>query len=510
MILQNKKALSPVVSAIILVAVTVAVAIAVTTWMGSMTISFMSTEELHIPECQWAPDVSYADLTVINSGTESATVSQVEVNGETANSISYPSGDSTLEAGETTTIRVTHSYSSSSKSEFVIITSAATKFVYIATSSSSSTVTQVDWIGDGSDGILLVSIENLIVNNYTYLTGNENSGETAITVYDSNGFGTDDEILIIQIQNSSEGEAGTYEYKQISQISGNDITLSSALDNNYFSGTFDQTGATITQIVRIPQYTSVTINSGSSITAFPWDGYIGGVVIFRAETVTIDNGGSIDVSEKGYRGGPYGPINNRDGYQGESYLGKGIGGAGYGLGKMNNMGGGGSYICGGGGEHGGGATDSDPWTGSGDTYARKGSEYGIGDLSKIFFGSGGGGQWNGNDPNPSDGGDGGGIIIVYADSIVASTDSFLANGQTTNGIQYGSYSYGSSGGAGGSIFLHATTIEGDSNFCRAVGGLGNHLPTRVGGDGGVGRIRLDYDTLTGTTFPSPGYAGPVS
>jgi len=342
------------------------------------------------------------------------------------------------------------------------------------------------------------------------LTGNENAGETTITVNDSNDFVVDDEILLIQIQNSSGGEAGTYEFKHISSIMGNEITLTSPLDNSYYSGSFDSVDATTFQIVRVPQYTSVIVDSGSSITAPAWDGYTGGIVVFRAETVTINNGGSIDVSEKGYRGGAYGPSNGLDGYQGESYLGKGIGGSSYGFGKMNNAGAGGSYICGGGGEYGGYATNSTPWDGGVDTYARKGEIYGTADLTKIFFGSGGGGQWNGGDPDPSDGGNGGGIIIIYANSIVAHTDSFLAVGETTNGIQQGTYTYGSSGGAGGAIFLYATTIQGETNFCRATGGSGNHLPQKAGGDGGVGRIRLDYAILDGTTTPSPEYTGSVS
>ena len=261
--------------------------------------------------------------------------------------------------------------------------------------------------------------------------------------------------------------------------------------------------------MRVPQYTTVTVNSDSSITSPAWNGYTGGIVAFRAETVAINNGGQINVSGKGYRGGLYGQSNNMDGFQGESYYGKGVGGSSYGLGKMNNQGGGGSYICGGGGEYAGGATNSDPWTGSGDTYARKGEIYGTADLAQIFFGSGGEGQWNGNDPNPSDGGTGGGIIFVYANLIAASTDSFVSNGETTNGIQYGSYSYGSSGGAGGSIYLYAPTIQGQTNFCKVIGGLGNHSPLRDGGDGGVGRIRLDYANLTGTTTPSSGYTGSV-
>ena len=47
-LLKSKKALSPVVAAIILIAVTVAVSIAVAAWMGSMTFTFMETEEIKI------------------------------------------------------------------------------------------------------------------------------------------------------------------------------------------------------------------------------------------------------------------------------------------------------------------------------------------------------------------------------------------------------------------------------------------------------------------------------
>jgi hypothetical protein len=499
--LENKKALSPVVAAIILIAVGVAVSIAAATWMGSISFSFMKVDELKVSSHTWASGNTYIDLVLKNLGTNKITISEVQVDGVAVTTVTFPSGNATLGAGDTSILRVIHSFTSAVRHEFTIITASGTKCVYIA---SASSVSQLDWVGDGSDGPLVVSSVNQIVNDHAFLTGNENAGDTTITVSDSSGFVVDDEILLIQIQNSSGGEAGTYEFKHISSIMGNEITLTSSLDNSYYSGSFDSVGATASQIVRVPQYTSVTIDSGSSITAPAWNGYTGGIVVFRAETVNINTGGSIDVSEKGYRGGAYGPSNNLDGYQGESYLGKGIGGAGYGVGKMNNAGAGGSYICGGGGEYGGGATDSDPWTGSGDTYARKGEVYGTADLTKIFFGSGGGGQWNGGDPDPSDGGDGGGIIIVYANLIVAPTDSFLAVGETTSGIQQGSYTYGSSGGAGGSIFLYATTIQGGTNFCRAIGGSGNHLPLRVGGDGGVGRIRLDYAILDGTTDPSPG------
>jgi flagellin-like protein len=44
-ILKNRKALSPVVASIILIAVTVAVSIAVAAWMGALSFSFMSGGE---------------------------------------------------------------------------------------------------------------------------------------------------------------------------------------------------------------------------------------------------------------------------------------------------------------------------------------------------------------------------------------------------------------------------------------------------------------------------------
>ena len=48
--------MSPVVAAIILIAVTVAVSIAVAAWMGALTFTFMRTEELSITGHEWGSD----------------------------------------------------------------------------------------------------------------------------------------------------------------------------------------------------------------------------------------------------------------------------------------------------------------------------------------------------------------------------------------------------------------------------------------------------------------------
>ena len=79
--LKSKKALSPVVASIILIAVTVAVSIAVAAWMGALTFTFMKTEELKITSMTFNGDGSTITLAVHNTGTGSVTVASAKVNG---------------------------------------------------------------------------------------------------------------------------------------------------------------------------------------------------------------------------------------------------------------------------------------------------------------------------------------------------------------------------------------------------------------------------------------------
>ena len=76
---KGKKALSPVVAAIILIAVTVAVSIAVAAWMGALTFTFMGTEQLDVRGCSFkgtsGDAANYIELTVQNTGTTDLSVS---------------------------------------------------------------------------------------------------------------------------------------------------------------------------------------------------------------------------------------------------------------------------------------------------------------------------------------------------------------------------------------------------------------------------------------------------
>jgi len=82
-ILRSRKALSPVVASIILIAVTVAVSIAVAAWMGALTFNFMATEQGQIWNLQFtAGSPGTILVTFNNTGTTPITLNQAWVNGQ--------------------------------------------------------------------------------------------------------------------------------------------------------------------------------------------------------------------------------------------------------------------------------------------------------------------------------------------------------------------------------------------------------------------------------------------
>jgi len=94
-LLKHKKALSPVVAAIILIAVTVAVSIAVAAWMGALTIGFMATEEVKITGVSFDPSGSPVTITVQNTGSTTVVLTDVRITGHETTSL----GEVPLAAG---------------------------------------------------------------------------------------------------------------------------------------------------------------------------------------------------------------------------------------------------------------------------------------------------------------------------------------------------------------------------------------------------------------------------
>jgi len=82
-IFRSRKALSPVVASIILIAVTVAVSIAVAAWMGALTFNFMATEQLKITNMQFDSSTVrlHIYVTANNTGTSPVTINEAWING---------------------------------------------------------------------------------------------------------------------------------------------------------------------------------------------------------------------------------------------------------------------------------------------------------------------------------------------------------------------------------------------------------------------------------------------
>ena len=129
-ILKSKKALSPVVASIILIAVTVAVSIAVAAWMGALTFTFMGTEELRISKLTWKPLNAGFDLIVNNTGTKDLTITQIQVNYGTTGITHQPDSlPLALKASATApTLTVGFLYTNGTSYDISVVTSSGYKF----------------------------------------------------------------------------------------------------------------------------------------------------------------------------------------------------------------------------------------------------------------------------------------------------------------------------------------------------------------------------------------------
>ena len=201
MVFKDKRALSPVISGIILIAVTVTVAMAATTWLGSISFSFMAIDEISLVNCQWAEDGSYADLTIRNFGTSKTTLNSVKINDNPATSTTFVSGNEIINGGEEVILRVFSDYSTSTKYRFSVTTSKSNNFFLMSTSPPDSSLTfKMEW---GTKTVNNDFTEVILENNYVspvivctpkYDSGNPRS--VRITDVDSNCFS-------VKVQNPS-------------------------------------------------------------------------------------------------------------------------------------------------------------------------------------------------------------------------------------------------------------------------------------------------------------------
>ncbi|MCC6180888.1 MAG: hypothetical protein IT237_03540, partial [Bacteroidia bacterium] len=179
----------------------------------------------------------------------------------------------------------------------------------------------------GKNLALVVNAANTKINEFTSLTSNASAGSTILSVT-SSSLNTNsrftstltpgDLVMVIQMQgaliklspvpiwapDSTYGNiynyqtCGNYEFAQVkSIISGTQIELDCGLTYNYSS-------SGRTQVVRVPRYSALTINSGGVLTTDAWNGSIGGILVAEVDgNTTISGGGSINVNGLGFRGG---------------------------------------------------------------------------------------------------------------------------------------------------------------------------------------------------------------
>ena len=132
--LKSRKALSPVVAAIILIAVTVAVSIAVAAWMGALTFTFMQTEQFNVVSATFNGDSGNSTNTVTlriqNTGSSSFTIdTAAKVNG-VARTLS---AQVTIEAGSSSDVTIPSvGWSDGNQYNFELLTSKGAKITWIA------------------------------------------------------------------------------------------------------------------------------------------------------------------------------------------------------------------------------------------------------------------------------------------------------------------------------------------------------------------------------------------
>jgi hypothetical protein len=389
-------------------------------------------------------------------------------------------------------------------------------------------------LGTGRDGALTISTTNTVINSYAPVTASLSPGNLSISIGTitgaAAGFNAGDLVMVWQTTGLSPEPAsgaagpfdlssdvvGRWEFARVASVSGSTLTLTAPLIYGY--------SANRTQVVKVPEFTSVTINSGKSITARSWDGTSGGIVVFLAQG-TVTNNGSINAAAMGFRGGQY--VDDLTGNTAATGLdepaaqgaqkGEGLAFSRYGTTQTgrgnvaNGAGGGVAYLSGGGGGGNAGAGGK----GGNSDFAMDGNRAvgGMGGgsvtysaLTRLLMG-GGGGAGHGANGSGVSGGNGGGVIFVRCGGWSAGGGSSIVarggNPATTN------YDGASGGGAGGTIYLRCT---GTANFgtVSAAGGLGgntNGLDVGPGGGGGGGNILLERCSGSAIVSSAGGLAG---
>lgn len=324
------------------------------------------------------------------------------------------------------------------------------------------------------------------VNSYTPVTL---ISSCSIEVTNPSAFAVGNRVLIIQMKGAvvdttntvSFGDVlnlnncGNYEFSHISGITGNTIYLTDTLQRLYDV-------ASAVQLIRVPKFVHATVTS--PITCPVWNGSVGGVIAIECSGIITFNN-NIDAKGKGFAlgnvspTGAFCPSSLDYYYPSTSYFGakKGEGISILGASKLNGMGkranGGGGGNNGNAGGAGGANFGSGGNGGFGacdlmDVGGRGGQSLAYTNLlNKVFLGGGGGGGQQ-DQGLGTPGTNGGGIVIVRANTVIG--NGYSIDASTFNALGGGCDGSGG-GGAGGTVLLDVDNFTGSLNV-NAKGGDG--------------------------------------
>ncbi|MEC8191829.1 MAG: hypothetical protein VX127_03805 [Myxococcota bacterium] len=420
--------------------------------------------------------------------------------------------------------------------------------------------------GYGTDGSVTVDGSAELDLTAARVVGDNGAGDETLELDTTAGFAAGDEVFVQTtrgvVDGCIESGAGEWMVVEVDRISGNTLVLRDPLlyDVNTSDGSRHQA-------IRIPHIADLTVRAGGTLTARPFDGSTGGVLVFRAQTITLESGASIDMDGRGFRGG-----SASDGYGehqgGRNAAATGAGGSGGaacetlgctgGVGGVGDGGAGGgsggrqvAYAAGAAGGGGGGGVGQSTG-GSGGAGATIGGDGGFhtgafasraggagggasaesfeacddADAERLLFGNGGqlGASGGCADGGPggdslgggcSDGGEGaagGGVVVVLADALFGAAGAAItadggeggAGGPGATASVAGSG--GGGGGDGGEGAQGGRVLIVADEWAAGSGSIDAHALGGAGGIGGTGGAGASLTGVGGFTT-APGMDG---
>lgn len=364
-----------------------------------------------------------------------------------------------------------------------------------------------------------------VINNYTNVTG---FSGTTISVGSSAGYSVGDKVLIIQMQGATIDESNTSSFGNINSI-GNaghyefatvcSVPSGTQLEVNSIQRTYTSLGNV--QVVSVPVFNDAAITG--TLTADPWDGSVGGVLVFEC-TGTLTMNAGVEMSGLGFRGGDitistyscswfssvtdyfYDISDGRGAKKGEGvaqYITGKTGGRGTqangGGGSNDHNGGGGGGANGSAGGLGGERIPASTFTCSCNSPGEGGKANAYSNsANRIFLGGGGGAGHENNPGEGSSGVNGGGIAIIMANAISGNGQTISANGAQGPAA---SFDGAGGGGAGGTVLLDVGSYSGTVNVelngsdGGSTHGSGSSNCNGPGGGGSGGVLWVNQTTI---------------